>query len=136
LESRHAVVCAAKQAPGSLGTESGVNFLYTPGLSSFDMAIQKEFSLAKEGKARLQLRFDAFNVFNHANFTGLNTTLNLQSYPTIAGMITGSPAITATALGRNANGSFNTAGFGTVTQPGPGAPGYSRILQTIIRIRF
>jgi hypothetical protein len=81
-------VCAAKQAPGSIGTESGVNFLYTPGLSSFDMAIQKEFSLAKEGKARLQLRFDAFNVFNHANFTGLNTTLNFQSYPNTAGVIT------------------------------------------------
>jgi hypothetical protein len=50
--------------------------------------------------------------------------------------VTGLPTITASAPGRNANDSFNATGFGTATQPGPGAPGYSGILQTVIRIRF
>ncbi len=48
----------------------------------------------------------------------------------------GLPTISATALGRNSNGSFNVTGFGTVTQTGPGALGYSRILQTLIRVWF
>ncbi|MES1256944.1 MAG: hypothetical protein ABUS51_00880, partial [Acidobacteriota bacterium] len=128
--------CFFTPSPGSIGTESGVNFLYNPGVLNFDMAIQKEFVLAKEGRARLQFRVDAFNVFNHANFTGLNTTLNFNSYPNTNGVINGLPTITSTALGRNANGNFNVTGFGTATQPGPGALGYARILQTLIRVQF
>jgi hypothetical protein len=50
--------------------------------------------------------------------------------------VNGLPTISATALGRNSNGSFNVTGFGTVTQTGPGALGYSRILQTLIRVWF
>jgi len=37
------------------------------------------------------------------------------------GIVTGSPTITSTALGRNANGSFNVTGFGAVTSPAAGA---------------
>jgi hypothetical protein len=62
--------------------------------------------------------------------------LNFNSYPTTNGAISGSPTITSTALGRNANGAFNVTGFGTVTQTGPGALGYSRVLQTLIRVTF
>lgn len=79
---------------------------------------------------------DAFNVFNHANFTGLNATLNFNSYGTTNGVTTSLPTITSTALGRNANGSFNVTGFGTATQPDLGALGYARILQTLIRAQF
>jgi hypothetical protein len=85
---------------------------------------------------KLQFRIDAFNVFNHANFTGLNTTLNFNAYPTTNGMISGSPTITSTALGRNANGSFNVTGFGTATSPAPGAPGGPRVLQLVFHIAF
>jgi hypothetical protein len=126
--------CFFAPPPGSLGLESGVNFLYGPGLWNFDIAVQKEFSVKE--KVRFQFRVDAFNAFNHTNFTGYNTTLNFNAYPVANGVITGLPTITATALGRNANGSFNVTGFGTVTQPNPGALGYSRILQTLIRVQF
>ena len=128
--------CFFAPSPGSIGTESDVNFLYNPGVVNFDMALQKDFALAKEGKVRLQFRVDAFNVFNHANFTGLNTTLNFGAYPTTNGVVNGLPAITASALGRNANGSFNVTGFGTATQPAPGALGGARILQTLVRVQF
>jgi len=113
-----------------------VNNIYGPGQINFDMAVQKDFALAKDGKVRLQFRIDAFNVFNHANYSGYNSTLNFNSYTTTAGRVTGLPTITATALGRNANGSFNPTGFGTATQPNPGALGYARILQTLVRVTF
>ena len=47
---------------GSLGLESGINWLYAPGLVTFDMSLQKEFSVKE--RVRFQLRVDAFNVFN------------------------------------------------------------------------
>ena len=88
-------------------------------------------------RLRFQFRVDAFNAFNHTDFSGYNVTLNFNSYATNGnGIVTGLPTITATALGRNANGAFNVTGFGTVTQTSPGALGYSRILQTLIRVTF
>jgi hypothetical protein len=127
--------CFFAPSPGSIGLESGINYLYGPGAVNFDIAVQKEFS-AKEGRLRFQFRIDAFNAFNHTNFSGYNATLNFNGYPNSGGIINGSPTLTATALGRNPNGSFNVTGFGTVTQVGPGALGYSRILQTLIRVTF
>ena len=43
-------------------------FLYGPGMNNFDLALQKEVRLT-EAKS-LQLRLEAFNVFNHAQFFG------------------------------------------------------------------
>ncbi len=126
--------CFFAPGPGSLGLESGINYLYGPGQINFDMALQKEFAIKE--RARFQFRVDAFNVFNHANFTGYNSTLNFNGYPNANGAITGSPTLTTSTLGRNANGSFNLTGFGTVTQPNPGALGYSRILQLLVRVQF
>jgi outer membrane receptor protein involved in Fe transport len=132
--------CFFAPSPGSIGLESGINYLYGPSVVNFDMALQKEFA-SKEGRLRLKLRIDAFNVFNHAEFSGYNSTLNFNAYPQdpTTGAVTGLPTITSTALGHNiVNGapSFNATGFGTVTQVGPGALGYSRILQTVIRFQF
>jgi hypothetical protein len=119
---------------GSTGLDSGLDWLNVPGLINFDVSIQKEITIKE--RARIQLRADAFNVFNHANFTGFNSTLNFNSYPTTNGIVTGSPTITSTALGRNANGSFNVTGFGTVTSPAAGAPGGPRVLQLVVKFMF
>jgi hypothetical protein len=119
--------CFAAPRPGSLGLESGINSLYTPGLINFDMAVQKEFTIKE--RVRFQFRVDAFNVFNHANFTGLNSTLNFTAYP--------NPVLANNATPYNAAGQLvNVTGFGSVTVPAPGNPGSSRILQTLIRIQF
>jgi len=126
--------CFTAPQPGSLGLESGINYLYGPGVINFDMAVQKEFAVKE--RVRFQFRVDAFNVFNHANFTGYNATLNFNPYPQANGIVTGQPTLTSTALGRNPSGTLNLSGFGTSTQPGPGALGYARILQTMIRIQF
>jgi hypothetical protein len=119
---------------GSTGLDSGLDFLNYPGLINFDMSVQKTISIKE--RVHIQLRADAFNVFNHANFTGLNTTLNFNAYPTANGIVNGSPTITSTALGRNANGSFNVTGFGTVTSPAAGAPGGPRVLQLVLHLTF
>jgi hypothetical protein len=91
---------------------------------------------AVKERLRFQLRLDAFNVFNHTIFTGYNYTLNFNGYPNSGGAITGSPTLASNALGRNANGTPNLTGFGSPTQTNPGAFGYSRVLQTVLRVTF
>jgi hypothetical protein len=126
--------CFFAPLPGSLGLESGINFLYGPWVTNFDTSLQKEFSVKE--RVRFQFRVDAFNVFNHTNFSGYNATLNFQAYPNTNGIVTGQPLLATNASGRNPNGTSNFTGFGTPTQVGPGALGYSRILQTVIRVQF
>ncbi len=43
-------------------------FFYGPGMENFDMALQKEITLTE--RTALQLRLEAFNVFNHGQFFG------------------------------------------------------------------
>jgi hypothetical protein len=127
--------CFFAPMPGSIGTESGVNYLYGPGVWNFDISVEKNFAVKE--RMRIQFRVDAFNAFNHTDFSGYNGTINFSAYPTSGGVVTGAPTILASGLGRSpANGSININGFGAATQVGPGALGYSRILQTVIRITF
>ena len=123
--------------PGSLGLESGINDLYAPGVIQFDMSLQKEFAVKE--RVRFQLRVDAFNVFNHANFnTAPNSTLNFAAYPVnSSGIVTGHPALANNATPYNSAGQLvNVTGFGSVTSPAPGLLGGPRVLQTVIRIQF
>jgi hypothetical protein len=127
--------CFSAPSPGSLGLESGQNWLYNPGLIQFDMSVERQF-VVKE-RLHLQLRADAFNVFNHANFTGLNTALNFNAYPTSNGVVTGLPTLANNATPYNAAGQLvNVTGFGSVTSPAAGAPGGPRVLQLVARITF
>src|SRR5262249_9411258 len=108
--------------PGSLGLESGRNFMIGPGINNFDLSLQKSFGFG-EGR-RLELRLDAFNALNHTQFTGVNAKLNITR-------LTNS---TPTNLPFDANGNFifaNRNGFGTVN--GARDP---RILQLVARIVF
>jgi hypothetical protein len=119
--------CFFAPRPGSLGLESGLDWLYQPGLINFDVSLQKQFAIAE--RVHLQFRVDAFNVFNHPNFTGLNGTLNFTSYP--------NPVLANNATPYNAAGQLvNVTGFGAATVPAIGAGGGPRTLQTLIRITF
>jgi hypothetical protein len=137
--------CFLPPSVGSIGTESGINYLNAPTGVNFDMALEKEFAVIKDGKVHFQFRADAFNVFNHTIFTGVNSSLAFTAYPAnSSGVVTGLPAsYTATALAVNnpAQGCSGTSctqisGFGSKTQSGPGAFGYSRILQLMVRMTF
>jgi hypothetical protein len=62
--------------PGSVGLESGANYLKSCFSSVIDLAIARNIRLPK-GRS-LQLRVDMFNALNEARITGRNTTINLD----------------------------------------------------------
>ncbi len=59
--------CFSVPPLGQLGNAPR-RFFYGPGIENFDMALIKNVPLA--GSQRLQLRLEAFNVFNHPQFYG------------------------------------------------------------------
>jgi hypothetical protein len=88
-----------------------------PGNDNVDMALQKEFKVRE--RYNFQLRADAFNVFNHTQFNGINSTINFS------GPNNGS----FTNPSSNTPSQYN--GFGSVS--GAADP---RILQLLGRITF
>ncbi len=69
--------CFFAPSPGSIGLESGLNFLHGPPVVNFDMAIQKEF-VVKE-RVHFQFRVDAFKRLQpHPGFSRLQLHSGLQ----------------------------------------------------------
>ncbi len=60
-----------------------------PGTNNFDMAVNKNFSIHEA--MTLQLRVEAYNVFNHASFTNVDTTARFD-----ATSVVGSPQLSPT----------------------------------------
>jgi hypothetical protein len=54
------------------------NMLRGPGLSNLDLALFKNFDLARG--ARLQFRLESFNAFNHPNFTTVSQNMTAQNF--------------------------------------------------------
>lgn len=73
------------------------------------MSLQKQFAVKE--KVRFQFRVDAFNVFNHAKLTGLNTTVNYSGTFPNGEAISNAPYNAAGQL-------VNQNGFGTVNATG------------------
>ncbi len=63
--------------PGSLGLESGRNFLYRSPINSWDLSLSKRFAIKES--IRIELRLDAFNALNHTQFDAVNSTLNVNN---------------------------------------------------------
>lgn len=61
----------AAPAPGFFGTASNGS-IRGPGLVTFDMALYKDFRFGEHQS--VQFRGELFNIFNHTNFSGVNTT--------------------------------------------------------------
>ncbi len=110
------VTAFAASNAGSLGYESGRNFLRYAPINSWDAALSKEFKFKENIK--MEIRLDAFNALNHTQFDGINTTANFAS--------PGSTAITNLA-----NEATNRTGFGAVTSARP-----PRNLQLSARFQF
>jgi hypothetical protein len=58
-------------AVGTVGN-AGRTVIRGPGLNNWDSALAKNFRIVE--RLRLQLRLEAYNAFNHAQFTTVNTT--------------------------------------------------------------
>lgn len=67
----------AQPAPGYFGN-SGTGVITGPGLIDFDMAFYKTFKI--EERANVEFRGELFNIFNHTNFNGVDTTLGSGSF--------------------------------------------------------
>jgi hypothetical protein len=59
------------EAQGTIGS-SRRRFFHGPGLNNWDMALLKDTKLTET--KTLQLRFEAFNIFNHAQFSAQNSS--------------------------------------------------------------
>jgi hypothetical protein len=57
-------------APGFFGN-SATGSIIGPGVVNFDMAFYKDFPIKE--RASFQFRAEAFNIFNHTNFSGVQT---------------------------------------------------------------
>jgi hypothetical protein len=67
----------SKEALGQIGN-SGRRFFHGPGLSNWDMALLKDIGFT-ESKL-LQLRFEAFNIFNHAQFVNPSGSIDSSTF--------------------------------------------------------
>src|SRR6185295_5744928 len=82
---------AAFAAPtvGSLGLESGRNFLYRAPINSWDLSLAKRFAITE--RAKLEIRLDAFNALNHTQFDTVNATLAVKGFNAATGKIDPTP---------------------------------------------
>jgi hypothetical protein len=62
---------------GSVGLESGNNYLTACFISTLDMAIRRNIRVG--GSRVIEVRVDVFNAFNQAGITARNTTMNLNN---------------------------------------------------------
>ncbi len=114
------VNCFTTPKAGSLGLESGKNYLVGPPQNNLDLSISKFIRFG--GNRRLELRLDAFNALNHTQFLTVNSTLNVRSLT--------DP--TPTNLAYDASGTLvNANGFGSVSSARP-----SREIQVLARFQF
>ena len=107
--------CFAPPQPGSDGAESARFFIRRSPINNLDASMSKIFGGPK--RLKFEFRVDAFNVFNHTQFTGANTTANFTSLS--------NPTIT------NLGNESRTSGFGAVS--GVANP---RTLQIVTRVTF
>jgi hypothetical protein len=63
---------------GTIGS-AGVNIMYGPGYANFDMTINRKIQLGANERRTLQLKVEAFNVFNHTEFTGVNAAYTFNA---------------------------------------------------------
>ena len=101
----------SQPAPGVFGN-SGRNILREPGISNWDMGLVKLFSITE--RARLQLRLETFNTFNHTQW-GVDPTAEGSSGPGTAAEVN----------------NVNSANFGAIQHARP-----PRVLQLGGKITF
>ncbi|MHB8734838.1 MAG: outer membrane beta-barrel protein, partial [Terriglobales bacterium] len=107
-------------AVGSIGLGAPVNYLSNPGINNFDLSLEKRFPVTE--RTAFTIRADAFNAFNHVQFTGINNGLSYSSLT----------STTPNNLVYKADGTLNNInGFGSVN--GARDP---RIMQFAVRFEF
>jgi hypothetical protein len=65
--------------------DAGRNTVIGPGAFTTNLALAKGMRFGRDQQRRLDLRFEAQNVFNHPNLTGLNTSFGSTSFGRVSG---------------------------------------------------
>jgi hypothetical protein len=114
--------CFGPAPVGSIGNDSGINTVRGPGLSNWDMSLFRKIKYSEKDSRYIQLRLEAYNVFNHTNWTTLNTAA--QFNPATGALV-------------NAASPTNPLGFGALTaNRAAGQPGSPRIIQIAGKLYF
>jgi hypothetical protein len=71
-------------ASGTFGNAAR-NTIPGPGTVQFNMSAGRFIRMGKDGQRRLDLRWEAQNIFNTPNFTGLNTVVNSSTFGRVQG---------------------------------------------------
>ena len=96
--------CFAPAPKGSVGIDSGFDRIRGPGLNQWDMSLFKKIAFGKEEARYLQLRLEAFNTFNHAEWNTFNASVQFNA----AGQIVNLPNTLGGNGGRFGFGALNT----------------------------
>src|SRR5215831_5004154 len=114
--------CFSPAPVGSIGNDSGINTVRGPGLNNWDMSLFRKIKYSENAAHVIQLRLEVYNVFNHTNWTTLNTAA--QFNPTTGALL-------------NAASPTNPQGFGALTaNRAAGQPGSPRIIQIAGKLYF
>jgi hypothetical protein len=106
---------------GSIGLESGRNYLNRAPINNLDLSLQKSFPIFGTRRA-LRFRIDAFNALNHTQFNDVANNIQFTSLTNL----------TPTNLNYDASGALiRTNGFGAVT-----AVRAARVVQLLLRFEF
>jgi len=112
--------CFAPPTVGGNGYESARYFLHAPSINNVDLSVSKGFTFGKG--IRFEVRLDAFNAFNHTQFTGVNNQVSFA----------GINDPTVTNLPYDASGNLvRQNGFGTINGVAP-----PRTIQVVTRLTF
>lgn len=112
------------------------NFLSRPGVNNTDLSLFKNFDLGNDSARKIQLRLEAFNVFNHAQFSDMNRSVTWSSFATY---LTDQQASSTTILNvRNGStGATSRIGNGVGEVNGlQGVVSGNRVIQLAVKIYF
>jgi len=62
----------SRPAVGTIGN-AGTNIIYGPGYVNYDLTLAKTIPIGLSEKRAIKLKLEAFNAFNHTQFSGINT---------------------------------------------------------------
>jgi hypothetical protein len=63
------------------------NYFHGPGFNYSNLDIIKNFPLGAEGKRRVEMRLEAYNAFNHANFAAPTNTLASPTFGQVTNVV-------------------------------------------------
>ena len=73
--------CFSEPAVGTIG-DAGVNIMTNPGLNNWDATLSRSIPFGKNEKRSLRLQLQAFNAFNHTQFSSVNSGFTFNAAQT------------------------------------------------------